>query len=148
MKKIVLLCRIKMSFLSVSFPSPFRPPLYDLNIAETAKDHFQLINPLISLSLQICPVVLKKKIASSIYFWYFLTILPWKTAWPFRSSNWNSLYLRMLCAKFAWNWPNGSGEEYFSITSMYCRYFIIICLWKKGVHLFELGFLWPKYAFC
>ena len=25
--------------------------------------------------------------------------------------NINSLYPRMLCAKFSWNWPSGSGEE-------------------------------------
>ena len=35
--------------------------------------------------------------------------------------------------KFGWNWPTGSGEEVFFklILTMYFRYFIIICPWKK-----------------
>ena len=40
--------------------------------------------------------------------------------------------IRMLCAKFGWNWPSGSGEEDFLISSMYLRYFIIISPWPSG----------------
>ena len=31
----------------------------------------------------------------------------------------------MLCAKFGWNWPSGSGEEHFWISSIYFCYFVI-----------------------
>ena len=34
-----------------------------------------------------------------------------KKVWPFIWRNLNSLHPRMLCAKFGWNWPGGSGEE-------------------------------------
>ena len=44
-------------------------------------------------------------------FQYFTVISPWKSAWPFIWPNLSPLHLRMLCAKFGWNWPNGSGED-------------------------------------
>ena len=50
-------------------------------------------------------------LVSSIYFRYFVFISPWKRAGPFIWTNLNSLHPRMLCAKFGWNWPSGSGEE-------------------------------------
>ena len=31
--------------------------------------------------------------------------------WSFIWTNLNPLYPRMLCAKFIWNWPSGSGQE-------------------------------------
>ena len=31
--------------------------------------------------------------------------------WFFIWTNLNPLQPRMLCAKFGWNWPSGSGEE-------------------------------------
>ena len=36
---------------------------------------------------------------------------PWKTAWPFIWTKLNSLYPRMFCAKFGWNWLSSSWEE-------------------------------------
>ena len=48
---------------------------------------------------------------SSMYFLYYVIISPWKRAWPFIWTNLNPLHPRMLCAKFGWNWPSGSGEE-------------------------------------
>ena len=36
----------------------------------------------------------------------------------------------MLCAKFGWHWPSGSGEGDFLIISMYFCYFVIISPWK------------------
>ena len=48
---------------------------------------------------------------SSMYFCYFLFISPWKRAGPFIWTNLNPLHQRMLCAKFGWNWPSGSGED-------------------------------------
>ena len=52
--------------------------------------------------------------------------------WFFICTNLNSLYPRMLCAKFDWNWPSGSGDEDFLISSMYFRYFVIISPWKRA----------------
>ena len=47
---------------------------------------------------------------SSMYYRYFAIISLWKRTWPFIWTNLNPLHPRMLCAKFGWNWPNGSGE--------------------------------------
>ena len=39
----------------------------------------------------------------------------------------------MLCAKLGWNWSSGSWEEdFFLISSMHFRYFIIIFPWKRA----------------
>ena len=46
-----------------------------------------------------------------MYFSYFVIISPWKRAEPFIWTNLNHLHSLMLCAKFSWNWPSGSGEE-------------------------------------
>ena len=46
-----------------------------------------------------------------MYFRHFIIIFPWKRAWPFFWTNLYPLHPRMLCAKFGWNWPSGSGEE-------------------------------------
>ena len=48
---------------------------------------------------------------SSMYFRYVLIIYSWKQAGPFIWTNLNPLHPRILCAKFGWNWPSGSGEE-------------------------------------
>ena len=63
--------------------------------------------------VEIGLVVLEKKIFLnlSMYFCNFVIISPWKRAGSFIWTNLNSLYLRMLFAKFGWNWPTGSGEE-------------------------------------
>ena len=68
----------------------------------------------------------------SMYFLYFVIISPWKRAGPFIWTNLNPLHPRMLCAKFGWNWPSGSVEEDFLISSMFFRYFVIISPWKRA----------------
>ena len=51
----------------------------------------------------------------------------------------NPIHPRMLCAKFGWNWPSGSGGEDFLISSMNFCYFLIISPWKR------IGpFIWTK----
>ena len=62
--------------------------------------------------VQTGPVILEKKIffISSI-FRYFVIIPPWKI-------HLNSLYPRMICAKFGWNWPSASGEEDENVKSL------------------------------
>ena len=63
--------------------------------------------------VEFSPLILEKKIffISSMYFRYFVHISPFPRAGPFIWTNLNPLYPRMLCAKFGWNWPSGSGEE-------------------------------------
>ena len=60
-------------------------------------------------------------------FRHFVIFFPWKM----RGLHLNSLHPKMLCAKFGWNWPSGSGEEDFQILSMHFRYFVFISTWKR-----------------
>ena len=69
---------------------------------------------------------------TSICFRYFIIISPWKRVWPFILINLNPHHLSMLSAKFGWNWPSSSGEEFFKISSTCFHYFIIISPWKRG----------------
>ena len=46
-----------------------------------------------------------------MYFYYVAIISSYNRTWPFIWTNWNHPLPRMLCAKFGWNWPRGSGEE-------------------------------------
>ena len=48
---------------------------------------------------------------SSRYFCDIVIISSLKRAWPFIYTNLNPLHPRILCTKFAWNWPSASGEE-------------------------------------
>ena len=52
--------------------------------------------------------------------------------WFFIWTKLNPLHPRMLCAKFGWNWPSGSGGNISLISSMYYRYFGIISSLEKG----------------
>ena len=47
-------------------------------------------------------------------------------------TNLNLLHRMMLCAKFGWNWPCGSGKEQFKFLSMYFCYFTSISPWKRA----------------
>ena len=51
-------------------------------------------------------------------FCYFVIISPWKRVWYFICTNLNPLHQKMLCAKFGWNWPCGSGEEEENLKSL------------------------------
>ena len=53
-----------------------------------------------------------------MYFHYFVIISPWKRVGSFIWTNLNPFYPRMLCAKFVWNWPSGSGEEDENVKSL------------------------------
>ena len=46
-----------------------------------------------------------------MYFRCSLIISPLKRAGPFIWRNLNPLHPKMLCAKFGWKWPSGSGGE-------------------------------------
>ena len=60
-----------------------------------------------------------------MYFRFFVIISPWERAGPFIWTNLNPLHQRMLCAKFGWNSPSGSGGEDFLISSIYFHYIVI-----------------------
>ena len=58
-------------------------------------------------------------------FFYFVNVfslfrnyLPFEKAGPFIWTNLNPLHPGMLCAKFGWNWPIGSGEEDENVKSL------------------------------
>ena len=44
---------------------------------------------------------------------------PWQRAWPFIWLNLNPLFPKMLCAKFGWNWPPGSGIDDENVNSLH-----------------------------
>ena len=67
----------------------------------------------------------------SRYLRYFVIISPWKRTGHLIWINFKPLYQRLHCAKFGWNWPSGSGED-FLISSMYFCYFVIIYPWKRA----------------
>ena len=116
-------------------------------------------HPCFELSLvEIGPVVLQKKILIFLnVFFYFVIISPWKSAGPINLIHLNPLYPKMLCAKFGWNWPNGSAED-FLILLMYFCYLVNIFPWKMAWHLtwtnlnslhsrvlfFKFGWNWPS----
>ena len=62
--------------------------------------------------VEIGSVVLVKKIFKFRQYIFAISLLsPVRKAGPLVWTNLNSLYPRMLCAKYCWNWPSGSGEE-------------------------------------
>ena len=59
----------------------------------------------------------------------------------------NSLHSWMLCGNFGWNWPTGSGEEDFKISSKFFCNLVMISPWKgayKALYLNEFEFPSPK----
>ena len=92
---------------------------------------------------------LEKKIflISFMYFRNFVTVSPWKKTGPLIWTNLNPLHQRMLCGKFGWNWPSGSGEEdflFFNVFSLFRYYLPVEKGW--GPHLNELESLSPMDA--
>ena len=87
-------------------------------------------------------------VISSMYFRYFIIISPWKRAGPFIWTNLNPLHQRMLCAKFGWNWLNGSGEEdFFNFVNVFSLFLNYLLLEKDGpLHLNKLESPSPKDA--
>ena len=76
--------------------SPFHPRMlcarFSLNWSSVSGEDFELVN-MFSLSS------------------YYLLDKGFNTSWPFKFTNLNLLHPRILCAKFGWNWPSGSGED-------------------------------------
>ena len=62
---------------------------------------------------------------------------------------WNPLPPRILVAKSGWNCPSDSEEEYFKISSMFFRYFVIISLRNgRGIYFKKLESPSRKNALC
>ena len=74
----------------------------------------------------------RKVLNVSVYFRYYLQS---GNSMAFPLNKLKTLYPRMLCAKFGWNWPSDPGEKDFKMLSMYFCYFAIISPWKK---------VWPQ----
>jgi hypothetical protein len=55
----------------------------------------------------------KKNSMISPNFCIFMSISPLKRIWTFIWTIQNSLYPRMICTKFDWNWLAGSGKYFF-----------------------------------
>ena len=53
-------------------------------------------------------------------FRYFVIISSWERTGSFIRTNWNPLQPMMHCAKFGWNWLNGSREEDFYLLMYFC----------------------------
>ena len=69
--------------------------------------------------VEIGPEVLEKKIFYIInVFSLFRDYLPLEKGGTLIWTYLNTLYPRMLCAKFGWNWPSGSGEEDENVKSL------------------------------
>ena len=86
--------------------------------------------------VEIGPVVMEKKI-SSMYLCYFPIIAFWKRTWAFTLRKLNPLYPKMLCTKFGWNWPSGSGEDFIISSKFLFCHFVIISTWKRAGTSFE-----------
>ena len=72
-------------------------------------------------------------------FFYFVNVfllfrnyLPLEKGGPFIWTNLNPLHPRMLWAKFGRNCPVVLGKNFFFISSMYFRHFVIISPWKRA----------------
>ena len=88
----------------------------------------------------------------SMYFHYFLFIinyLPFEKDGDLHLNKHECPSPKILCAKFGWNWPTGSSED-FKILSMYFRYFFnYLPLGKCGVlHLNKFECPSPKNTLC
>ena len=65
------------------------------------------------------PVIVENKIFKICHvFSQFSNYLPLKKGGAFHLDKLESRHPRMLCAKFGWNWPSGSGEENENVKSL------------------------------
>jgi hypothetical protein len=58
-------------------------------------------------------VVCEKIFNNPTPFLHFCDYLPLEESWLLICTILNSVYLRMICTKFYWNWLAGSGEDFF-----------------------------------
>jgi hypothetical protein len=67
------------------------------------------------------------------YFCIFVIISPLKRTWTLICTILHFLYLRIICIKFNWNLPGGSGEEYYLKFSVNFYSFALISPWGRGL---------------
>jgi hypothetical protein len=71
-----------------------------------------------------------------ILFLHFFDYLPlWRGPGPLskKKKNLNSLHPRLICTKFDWFWPAGSGKEDFWSFSVHFYFFTIISPWRSAI---------------
>jgi hypothetical protein len=64
----------------------------------------------------------EKILNAPTHFCIFVIISPLKRTWPLICKTLNSLYLRMICTKFYWNWLAGSREDFLKNCLLFCYY--------------------------
>ena len=96
--------------------------------------------------VEIGPVVLEKKIFKFVsVFSLFCNYLPWTRVRPFIWTKLNRLLPTMHCAKFGWNWPSGSGEDFLNFINVFLLFCNYLPLEKgRALHLNKLDSLQPR----
>jgi hypothetical protein len=83
------------------------------------------------------------------HFDIYVIISPLKRTWLFIGTNLNSLYPRIICSKFDWIWPAGSGEDFLKDFSVFFLFRYYLPLKRDNpLHLNRLEFLPPKDDLC
>ena len=84
-----------------------------------------------------------------MYFPYFVIISPWKKSVALHIKKLESSW-RMLCSKFGWNWPRGSGEgDFYNFVNVFYLFGNYPPLEKDGaLHLNKYESPSPKDALC
>ena len=85
-----------------------------------------------------------------MYFCYFVTIYPWKRAWPFIWKKYFFPFAKDVCAKFeGWNLQSGSGEDFLNFVNTFLLFRYCLPKGKDvALHLNELESPSPKDALC
>ena len=68
-------------------------------------------------------------------------ISPWKNEWPLIWTNLNSLYPRILCVMFGWNWPSGSGIDFQKLSICFLNFCYYHPLEKRQGPTFERNWI-------
>ena len=99
--------------------------------------------------VEIAPLVLEKKIFKIRQCFFAISYL--STLEKGCGSSFEQIWIPFTQGVWL-NWPNGSGEEDFLISSIYFRYFIIISPWKRSgpnplhpkIICNKFGWYWPS----
>ena len=91
----------------------------------------------------------RRRFLQCFFLHFFVIISPWKRVGPFIWTNVNPLHPRVLCVKFGWNWPIGSGEDFFYFANVVSLFRNYLPLEKGGNHhLNKPESHLPKVALC
>jgi hypothetical protein len=79
-------------------------------------------------------------------FYIFVIIFPLKRTWSLICTILHSPYLIMICSKFDWNWPAGSGEDFYICNFFQCIFILsLLCHLEGGGCLSYVQF-WIPFA--